>query len=211
MIHPDTALRFVSPEIGYGVFATRVIPRGTITWVRDALDQVLTAAHVAALPVLQHETLDKYTFRDSAGNYVLCWDLARYMNHACAPSCLGTGYGFEVAVRDIAAGEELTDDYATLHLQAHESFACHCGARQCRQWIGPEDAVTLAALWQGLFREACQVLAQVVQPLWPLMRPADVRRAWHDLDMTTSPVPEASRVTPGFLPWLVPPLPTPHA
>jgi hypothetical protein len=29
VIHPDTELRFVSDEIGYGVFATALIPRGT--------------------------------------------------------------------------------------------------------------------------------------------------------------------------------------
>jgi uncharacterized protein len=198
MIHPDTVLRFVSSAIGYGVFATRLIPRGTVTWVRDALDQVLSAAHVATLPALYHEMLDKYTFRDAAGNYVLCWDLARYMNHACQPSCLGTGYGFEVAVRDIYPGEELTDDYATLHLQAHESFACHCGARQCRKWIMPEDALTLAALEQGLFRAACHGMDQVKQPLWPLVRPTDIYQAWYDLGLTTSLLPEASRSTPGF-------------
>ena len=32
MIHPDTELRFISPEIGFGVFATKLIPQGTITW-----------------------------------------------------------------------------------------------------------------------------------------------------------------------------------
>ena len=34
MIHPDTELRFISDEVGYGVFATALIGRGTITWVR---------------------------------------------------------------------------------------------------------------------------------------------------------------------------------
>jgi hypothetical protein len=41
MIHPDSELRFVSPSIGYGLFATRLIPRGTFTWVRDDLDQIV--------------------------------------------------------------------------------------------------------------------------------------------------------------------------
>ena len=39
MVHPDTELRFVSPAIGWGVFATRDIPTGTITWALDVLDQ----------------------------------------------------------------------------------------------------------------------------------------------------------------------------
>ena len=41
MIHPDTELRFINREIGFGVVATRLIRRGTIIWVRDELDQVL--------------------------------------------------------------------------------------------------------------------------------------------------------------------------
>ena len=51
MIHPDTELRFANPQIGLGVFATRfLIPKGTITWVRDQLDQALPPAAIAQLP-----------------------------------------------------------------------------------------------------------------------------------------------------------------
>lgn len=46
MIHPDTELRFVTPDIGNGVFATRFIPKGTLTWVRDRLDQTFTPEDV---------------------------------------------------------------------------------------------------------------------------------------------------------------------
>ena len=35
MIHPATELRWVGSSIGYGVFATAVIPRGTIVYVKD--------------------------------------------------------------------------------------------------------------------------------------------------------------------------------
>ena len=40
MIHPSTELKYVSPEIGIGVVATEFIPKGTITWALDPLDQV---------------------------------------------------------------------------------------------------------------------------------------------------------------------------
>jgi uncharacterized protein len=33
MVHPDTTLAFVSDAVGYGVVATRRIPRGTVVWV----------------------------------------------------------------------------------------------------------------------------------------------------------------------------------
>ena len=45
MIHTDTELRFVSPEMGFGVFATKLIPRGTLTWVRDDLDRGVAEAN----------------------------------------------------------------------------------------------------------------------------------------------------------------------
>ncbi len=42
MIHPNTELKMVSPEMGIGVFATHFIPKGTITWAQDELDIVLS-------------------------------------------------------------------------------------------------------------------------------------------------------------------------
>ena len=46
MLHPHTELRHVSKQIGYGVFATQLIPKGTITWVRDDLDQTFSPAEI---------------------------------------------------------------------------------------------------------------------------------------------------------------------
>ena len=97
MIHPDTELKFANPLIGYGVFATRFIPRGTITWVRDRLDQALTPAAIAQLPTMYHDIVLKYSFIDGAGRFVLCWDHARFVNHSCNPTCRSAGYDFEVA------------------------------------------------------------------------------------------------------------------
>jgi hypothetical protein len=57
MVHPHTELRFVSPQIGWGVFATRLIPRGTIVWALDSLDQRFTPDQVAALPAYARKQL----------------------------------------------------------------------------------------------------------------------------------------------------------
>ena len=65
MIHPDTELRLVSPEVGYGVFATRFIPRGTLTWVLDPLDQHFSPKQVAALPPPFKALLLRYGYRDA--------------------------------------------------------------------------------------------------------------------------------------------------
>jgi len=38
MTHPKTKLRFVNDDIGYGVFATELIPKGEILYVKDELE-----------------------------------------------------------------------------------------------------------------------------------------------------------------------------
>ena len=46
MIHPDTELRHVNEKIGYGVFATKPIHKGTISWVCGNLDQESVTAEI---------------------------------------------------------------------------------------------------------------------------------------------------------------------
>ena len=164
MIHPDTELRFASPLIGYGVFATRLIPRGTITWVHDRLDQAFAPAAVELLPRAYHDIVLKYSFIDSHGQFVLCWDHARFMNHSCDPSCRSAGYDFEVAVRDIAPGEELTDDYGSLNLEY--DFDCSCGLPGCRRRIQPGDLMALGDDWDRIVAEPFRLIPSVPQPLW---------------------------------------------
>ena len=103
MLHPHTELVFIDERIGYGVVATRRIPRGTITWVLDELDQRIPPHRVRRLTTLQRKHLDKYAFVDRDGNWVLCWDLGRYLNHSSDPSCV-SHYDYTVALRDIAPG-----------------------------------------------------------------------------------------------------------
>jgi hypothetical protein len=163
MLHPDTELRYVNSQIGYGVFALRHIPKGTITWVRDDLDQAFEPEEILKFSRPYRDLLDKYTFRDREGRAVLCWDLARYLNHSCEANCIAAGYEFEIAVRDIECGEELTDDYGTMNLT--ESFPCSCGKARCRNTVQPEDFNRLWENWDGELRHAFARLNQVQQPL----------------------------------------------
>ena len=88
MIHPDTEVRFISEEIGYGIVATKLIPEGTITWVQDELDLVYTPQQVEKMSPHTQEMIDKFTFRNNKGNYVMCWDTAKYVNHSFNSNCL---------------------------------------------------------------------------------------------------------------------------
>jgi hypothetical protein len=167
MVHPHTELRFVSSTIGWGVFATRPIPRGAITWALDSLDQCFTPAQRAALPAYAQEQMEKYSYVDRRGNHVLCWDHARFFNHSCAANCLSVGYDFELAIRDIGVGEELTDDYGALNLS--EPFPCLCGVQTCRGRILPDDPAHHSAHWNTLARDAFFLITTVPQPLWDVV------------------------------------------
>lgn len=175
VIHGDTELRFVNADIGYGVFATRLIPKGTITWVRDRLDQAFTPADIERMPPAYHDLVHKYSFIDARGKFVLCWDHARFMNHSCEATCLSAGYDFELAVRDIVPGEELTDDYGTLNLEY--AFECCCRSSRCRGRIHPRDLLTYAPEWDRAVAEPFALIPSVPQPLWPFLEERDAVEA----------------------------------
>jgi uncharacterized protein len=168
MIHPHTELRFISEAMGQGVFATRLIPKGTITWVRDDFDQAFTVAAVERMTSEYQRILEKYSFVDAKGMVVLCWDHSRFFNHSCRANCLSAGYDFELAVRDIQPGEELTDDYGTLNLR--EAFSCACRAGECRRVILPDDMERLAPGWDSVVREVFPLIPTVDQPLWVFLK-----------------------------------------
>jgi uncharacterized protein len=164
MIHPDTELRPAGEAIGLGVFATRPIPRGTIVWVLDELDQRFQPERMRALPAVYTQLLDRYGYLNARGEWVLCWDLARWVNHACDANVLSSGWEVDIAIRDIAAGEEITNDYGCLNLD--RSFRCHCGQPGCRRRIDPGDFERLADRWDASVRDAFPLVTQVHQPLW---------------------------------------------
>jgi hypothetical protein len=81
------------------------------------LDQVLTRDQVANLNPFIKKYLDTYSFTNKNGEKVLCWDNGKFVNHSFKPSCFSTAYDFEIAIRDIHPGEELTDDYGYLNVE----------------------------------------------------------------------------------------------
>ncbi|HZG79508.1 MAG TPA: SET domain-containing protein [Brevibacillus sp.] len=169
MMHPDTELRYINDVIGYGVFATRFIPKGTIVWALDDLDQVLDPSFVERLDPLRKQDVLKYSFKNQHGQYILCWDKARYVNHSFHATCVGTMYDLELAARDIHPGEELTDDYGTLNLD--EPFACIPEEGTTRSWVMPDDLLHYYQQWDESAKEAFRHFERVEQPLKHLIRP----------------------------------------
>jgi uncharacterized protein len=163
MIHPHTELQFISEKIGYGVVATKFIPKGTITWALDKLDRIFTPEQVRKLDPLYQKVLDTYTYRNPQGNYVLCWDNARFINHSSKSNCVTTAYEFEIAIRDIHPGEQLTDDYGYLNLD--EPFEVVPEEGTDRTIIYPDDLVRYYHVWDEGLLDAFPRFLLVDQPL----------------------------------------------
>lgn len=166
MIHPNTEVRFISKEVGWGVVVTEFIPRGTVLWAQDRLDQTFTPEQWNAFPEAYRPILEKYSYLDGTGVYVLCWDHARLVNHSCEPAMLASGWNdFGVAVRDLQPGDAVTDDYGTLNMD--EDFECRCGSRRCRKEIRAKDFESLADGWDEIVRPAVRAIPTVEQALAP--------------------------------------------
>lgn len=178
MIHPDTRLADLGGPLGISLVATRRIPKGTVTWAHDPLDRILPAAHVASLPPQFDSLTIRFAYRNAQGDYVLAWDDTRFMNHSCDPTCAVTRFGFEIAVRDIEAGEQLTNDYAMLHLEPEERIDCDCGHALCRGAVSAPDQHGLQPVWDTWVGEALACFEAVDQPLSALLSLAQIRGAF---------------------------------
>lgn len=168
MMHPDTEVRFINDVIGYGVVAKKLIPRGTITWVQDDLDRTFSATEVENMHSEIQEQIEKFCFRNNKGHLVLCWDQAKYVNHSFNANCLSSAYDFEIAVRDIQPGEQLTDDYGYLNIS--EPFKA-VDEGTGRDTVYPDDLLKYHEKWDRQLQEAFQNFEEVEQPLIGLVPP----------------------------------------
>jgi hypothetical protein len=78
---------------------------------------------------------------------------ADLVNHSCDPTARLAGADTLVARRDLAAGEEVTYDYATSDANPHLGFDCCCGAADCRGRVTGDDwrDPQLQARYRGAF------------------------------------------------------------
>ena len=120
-----------SPVGGVGVFALQPISKDEVLWIR--------AGHIVRAEEAQR--LDKEIGDFSvqiSDEFFLCprtreevADLVIHFNHSCEPNAGLAGQVSYVAMRDIAAGEELYVDYAMM-TSAQYRLECQCGSALCR-------------------------------------------------------------------------------
>lgn len=123
MMFVDTIIR-PSKIHGLGLFAVRAIAKGTLVW--RYVEPVDRRIHgLCSATDAWREFLAKYAYRPPGADYIeLCGDASLFMNHSDAPNCGAwpkSDYMSETpdctyALRDIAADEELTEDYRTFNI-----------------------------------------------------------------------------------------------
>ncbi|TRO64446.1 SET domain-containing protein [Christiangramia sabulilitoris] len=177
MMHPDTSVKWINASKGIGVIATSFIPKGTITWVQDELDILFHPEKAEKLNPYTAELFEKFSFRNNKGEYILCWDIAKYVNHSFRSNCLSTGYNFEVAIRDIQVGEELTDDYGYLNLT--EAFVPEDEGTE-RKIVKPDDITVYYADWDAILEPIFPEILKQKQALLTLL-PKDVLQEIHQV------------------------------
>lgn len=163
MIHPHTIIKHISADIGYGIFASEFIPAGTITYVKDELEIDIASNHRLLKHPVYGPLIDKYAYKEPNGRHVIGWDFSKYVNHSCNANTISTGYGFEIAVRNIQQGEQLTDDYGLFNIS--HPMPCRCKEENCRHTIKPSDVDYYAEDWDYLIKQALSDLLAVPQPL----------------------------------------------
>jgi uncharacterized protein len=168
MIHPETELRQVSPEVGYGVFATTFIPKGTIVYIKDELELVFKPDDPRRNDPLYKDIIEKYSYMEPNGNMVLSWDIARFVNHCCNCNIISTGYGFEIAIRDIHPGEEITDEYGLFNSGWEMNLVCSVPG--CRGKLAPNDIDDNYKKWDAQIKSSFENFNKISQPLLKYMR-----------------------------------------
>jgi hypothetical protein len=99
------------------------------------------------------------------------------VNHSSNSNCVTTAYEFEIAIRDIQPGEELTDDYGYLNLE--EPFEVLPEEGTNRTVIYPDDLLRYYYEWDEKLLAAFPELLRVRQPLFNILEKSTREKAEH--------------------------------
>lgn len=125
-----------------GVFAARPIRKDEVIAVWGGY--IITQREFDRLRRKRFKNIDDYATKVADGFYLVSCRQGGledddFFNHSCEPNAGIKGQIMMVAMRPIAAGEEVTYDYAMTDAGFDYSFRCQCGARPCRKVITTSD------------------------------------------------------------------------
>src|SRR5438552_13893376 len=136
-LSPKTTVK-PSRIAGRGLYANAPLVRGEVVSVkgghlidRATLERNRAVVNDADMRIADDLFLAPLTADEFEG-------VMMFLNHSCEPNVGVQGQIVFVALRDVAAGEELTLDYAMIDHEA-EPMACRCGAAACRGVVSGQD------------------------------------------------------------------------
>jgi SET domain-containing protein len=136
-ISPKAAVKESSIH-GRGLFAVEPISRGEIVCIkgghifnREKLRHIAEKLGPAEIQIADDLFIGPLDEEEREGSMI-------FSNHSCDPNIGVQGQIVFVALRDIAAGQELTHDWATTDDDDYR-MECRCGAQSCRKIITGQD------------------------------------------------------------------------
>ena len=157
-VHPSLELRDIE-GIGLGTFTKTPILKDEIVIV-----QAGKIVESSVLDTPEYEPYWYHCFQVEQNHYICPFDLTREsadgvfnVNHSCEPTCGFSGQVSMVALRDIAADEQITFDYAMSDVEGieldWEAMECLCGTSSCRKTITGSDwkILELQSKYDGYF------------------------------------------------------------
>jgi hypothetical protein len=162
---------------GKGLFARQAIAKGTRLFGEDDWADEEERKSFSTLSLQQFSELKpglrevflRYAYNTSPEQITgafrpeMVRDPINFINHSCDPNAGYDGSGNIVALRGIAAGEEIRMDYGTFTFSFDHEFTCGCQALWCRGKVTGKD-------WPELVRAGLRLPAfmreQTAKALW---------------------------------------------
>lgn len=125
-----------------GVFAVKPIKKDEIIAVWGGF--IISRAEFDRLEKTCFREIENYATKVADGFFLVSCKKGGledddFFNHSCAPNAGIKGHLIIAAMRDIAAGEEITYDYCMTDADFDYSFKCRCGATGCRGLVTTAD------------------------------------------------------------------------
>jgi len=160
---------------GHGSFATVDIPAGST--IQTLVGVTISYPEVVRRVLAGVEGIDD-PLQVGVRTFLDLEESSRQFNHSCDPNAGLRKRSELFALRDIAAGEEITFDYSTTISPTTWWMRCECGAPNCRGVVADVRSIPPRTLQRYIRLGALQrfMLRLIRQPGWRKRRPGEPKR-----------------------------------
>ncbi|MBN1667571.1 MAG: SET domain-containing protein-lysine N-methyltransferase [Anaerolineales bacterium] len=134
-LNPKIGVRQHPAPVGPGIYALEAIGKDELLVVWGGA--IVNFKRLQQLP----ERMQRHSVQVEEDAYLVSVEEepADFVNHCCEPNAGFNGQVVLVAMRPIAAGEDICIDYAMCDGTPYDEFDCGCGSPYCRGRITGED------------------------------------------------------------------------